>query len=53
MGRRTKMQSRKKIGLTPLEASILASIVEEEATYTDEYPVVAGLYLNRLKKRGG
>jgi UPF0755 protein len=39
-----------KIGLTPLEASILASIVEEEATYTDEYPVVAGLYLNRLKK---
>ncbi|MBK5196192.1 MAG: endolytic transglycosylase MltG, partial [Proteiniphilum sp.] len=39
-----------KIGLTPLQVSVLASIVEEEATYVDEYPVVAGLYLNRLKK---
>lgn len=39
-----------KIGLTPLEVSTLASIVEEEATYADEYPVVAGLYLNRIQK---
>ena len=39
-----------KIGLTPLQVSVLASIVEEEATYADEYPVVAGLYLNRLRK---
>jgi len=38
------------IELTPLQVSVLASIVEEEATYADEYPVVAGLYLNRLKK---
>lgn len=40
----------KKIGLTPVEISTLASIVEDEATYADEYPVVAGLYLNRLNK---
>ncbi|MDD4536342.1 MAG: endolytic transglycosylase MltG, partial [Petrimonas sp.] len=38
------------IGLSPVQVSTLASIVEEEATYSDEYPVVAGLYLNRLKK---
>ena len=40
----------KKIGLSPIEVSTLASIVEEEATYADEYPIVAGLYLNRLKR---
>ncbi|NDV78674.1 endolytic transglycosylase MltG [Dysgonomonas sp. 511] len=38
------------IGLTPIEASILASIVEEECTYSDEYPKVAGLYMNRLNR---
>lgn len=46
-GRRNKAE---KIGLTPLEVSTLAAIVEEEATYADEYPIVAGLYLNRLNK---
>ncbi|MDD3787234.1 MAG: endolytic transglycosylase MltG [Petrimonas sp.] len=40
----------KKLGLSPVQVSTLASIVEEEATYADEYPIVAGLYLNRLKK---
>ena len=37
------------LGLSPAEISTLASIVEEECTFTDEYPVVAGLYINRLR----
>lgn len=37
-------------GLNPLKVSILASIVEKETANYDEMPVVAGLYLNRLKK---
>lgn len=37
------------IGLSPLEVSILASIVSKETNKTDEMPMVAGMYLNRLK----
>ena len=36
--------------LSPVEVSILASIVRGEALHTDEMPMIAGLYLNRLKK---
>lgn len=45
--RRAKAEEHK---LNPVEATILASIVEEETTNASEQPIVAGLYQNRLAK---
>lgn len=39
-----------KLGLTQIEVSILASVVQAESVRKDEAPIIAGLYINRLKK---
>ncbi|MGD9976568.1 MAG: endolytic transglycosylase MltG [Bacteroidales bacterium] len=39
-----------KMGLTMVQISTLASIVEEETRFNSEKPRVAGVYLNRLRK---
>ena len=45
-----RIQKAQTIGLTPIEVATLASIVEEETANQAEKPMVAGLYINRLKK---
>lgn len=46
-----RMAKASKMGLTPVEVSTLASIVQSEQTkYADEWPIIAGLYYNRIKK---
>lgn len=44
-----RTEQSRRAGLTPVEVSVLASIVEQETTKNSEKPTIAGVYINRLK----
>ncbi|MBO4962045.1 MAG: endolytic transglycosylase MltG [Flavobacteriales bacterium] len=45
-----RLKKAEAMGMTPLQVTTLASIVESETVKVDEQSRVAGLYVNRLKK---
>lgn len=45
-----RLQKAERLGLSPVQVSILASIVCCESNHVPEYPKIASVYLNRLNK---
>ena len=45
-----RLEKAKQLNLTPIQVSVLASIVHKETVKRDERPKVAGVYLNRLQR---
>lgn len=45
-----RQQKARDLNLSPIEVVTLASIVAEESNIKSEHPVIAGVYINRLKR---
>jgi len=46
----SRMEKAVRAGLSPIEISTLASIIDEETSKNDEKSKIAGVYINRLKR---
>ena len=45
-----RLSRARKINLTPIQVSVLASIVNKESSIKEERPIIAGVYINRINK---